>query len=271
MRRIPVRFWVLALVLIALNLGAWWWVRREILVRLDPTLGPVSVVATLPQQNVDDAERLSIVFDGPVVDAAKVGKIEDAPPFKISPQVSGQWTWTASNRLDFELDNPLPAGRTISVDPVPDIEVKLGRAVQISANIEFETERLSLENVQVLSSDRDSVQIELLFNQPVAPGDLLKHLQIRTVPQVASARGPDHFEEPDALTSAADVLRSACLTAKPDKRLVVRLDHPRKGEFQVRLAAELTGFGAEKSLGEVATRSVKLADSFAYLRTHIDP
>ena len=57
MRRIPVRFWVLALVLIALNLGAWYLVRRELLVRANPAIRPVTVVDTLPHQNVDDLTR----------------------------------------------------------------------------------------------------------------------------------------------------------------------------------------------------------------------
>lgn len=268
MRRIPVRFWGLALSLVVLNLVAWWCVRREILVRLDPASSPLKVVAALPQQNVDEAERLSIVFDGPVVDSSKVGKIEDAPPFKVTPKVAGEWTWSAANRLDFELDNPLPAGRIFSVKPVADIEVKLGRAVQISSNIEFETEKLSLENCHLISSDREFVQIELLFNQIVAPGDLLRHLKIQAPHRVASRNDDGIVSDTPGL--AFDPLQSNCLTEKPAKRLVVRVPRPKAAEFQVVLAADLTGFGAEKPLGEIATRSVQLQDTFAYLRTQTD-
>jgi uncharacterized protein YfaS (alpha-2-macroglobulin family) len=269
MRRIPVRFWVLTLFLVALNLGAWWSVRRDLRARLDPMSRPINVIAALPEQNVDVAERLSIVFDGPVVDAAKVGKIEDAPPFKISPKVSGEWTWTASDRLDFVLDNPLPAGRTISIDPVPDIDVKLGRAVQISSTIAFETSALALEACQLLSSDRDTVQVELLFNQVVAPADLLKHLKIQTSHRTARHETPGVVS--DSLVSEFDATQLTCVTDKPSQRLIVRVNRPRESEFQVVLAAELTGFGAEKSLGEPAVRSVKLPDTFAYLRTQTNP
>ena len=137
MRGIPLRFWGLSAVLIALNLGAWCWVARGVKQPLPTAQQTLKVAATLPQTQVDDTDRLSIVFDGPAVDLSKIGKVEDAPLFKVSPDVPGQWRWASAERLDYVLQDPLPAGRTINIQPSSDLDVQLGRAVQISAEIEF--------------------------------------------------------------------------------------------------------------------------------------
>ena len=268
MRRIPVRFWGLALLLIGLNLGCWLWVRSEIRVQLQAQLRPATVVATLPHEHVDDAERLSIVFDGPVVDANKVGKVEDAPLFKISPDVGGEWKWATTNQLDFVLDDPLPAGRIFDVDPLKDIEVKLGRPVAIAEKIEFSTRSLNLTQCQLLASDRESVQFEVTFNQKVAPRDLLKYLTVQ-VPQVTAA-APRNGVVSDVTSPAFQILTATCVTNQPATRIVLRVDRPQASEFQVVVAPELKGFNAEKALGQIARQTLQLPRSLAYLRTEID-
>ncbi len=218
MRGIPLRFWSLSAVLIALNLGAWCWVARG--VRQQPVAAEqhtLKIAATLPQKQIDDTDRLSIVFDGPAVDMSKIGKIEDAPLFKVSPDVPGQWQWASAERLDYVLQDPLPAGRTINIQPSSDLEVQLGRAVQIAAEIEFKTRALELDQCNILSSNRHEVQFELIFNQAVDPGALLRNLKVQESQPLAAA--PDlKNTQPDTPIPVFTNLHPTCLTSKPSER-----------------------------------------------------
>lgn len=268
MRGIPLRFWGLSAVLIALNLGAWCWVRQAAQGPVPAARQSLKVVATLPQKQIDDTDRLSIVFDGPAVAAAKIGQIEDAPLFKVSPDVPGQWQWASAERLDFVLEDPLPAGRTINIQPSADLEVQLGRAVQISAEIEFQTRALELNQCNILSSNRDEVQFELIFNQPVDPGALLRNLKVQESLPLAAAPDLKNSQLADP-TAAFTNLNPSCLTTKPNARLVLRCNRPQRRSLDVILAAELTGHEADRPLGKVTTRNLTLNHTFAYLRSEV--
>ena len=268
MRGIPLRFWGLSAVLIALNLGAWCWVRQSAQPPSSAARQTLKVVAALPQKQVDETDRLSIVFDGPAVAPAKVGKFEDAPLFKVSPDVPGQWQWASTEQLDYVLEDPLPAGRTINVQPSSDLEVQLGRAVQISAEIEFKTRALELEQCNILSSNRNEVQFELVFNQLVDPGDLLRNLKVQE--SLALAAAPDlKNTQPASPMPVFANLNPSCLTSKPHTRLVLRCNRPQRRALDVTLAAELTGHEADRPLGKVTTRNLTLTQTFALLRSEV--
>ena len=274
MRGIPRRFWILSLFLVTLNLGAWCWVRQS---GLAPGIGEqqtLKIVATLPQTQVDDTDRLSIVFNGPAVAAAKVGKVEDAPLFKVSPDVPGQWLWSSAERLDFVLDDPLPAGRTINVQPSADLEVQLGRAVQISGEIQFQTRALELEHCNILSAGDDAISFELIFNQKVEPAALLRHLKVQEQrgqdSLFSASSSPDsangETKSPDPFVQS---LNPTCLTTGPNHRLVLRCDRPQSRTFDVVLEADLKGPDAERGLGKIITRNLTLARTFALLRSEV--
>ena len=268
MRGIPLRFWGLSAVLIALNLGAWCWVARGVKQPLPTAQQTLKVAATLPQTQVDDTDRLSIVFDGPAVDLSKIGKVEDAPLFKVSPDVPGQWRWASAERLDYVLQDPLPAGRTINIQPSSDLDVQLGRAVQISAEIEFKTRALELNQCNILSSNRNEVQFELIFNQAVDPGALLRNLKVQESQQLAAA--PDlKNTQPDSPLPVFTNLHPNCLTSKPAERLVLRCNRPARRAFDVTIAAELTGHEGDRPLGKVTTRNLTLNHTFAFLRSEV--
>ena len=119
----PRRFALLAVALLVLNSGVLLWIRHELLSRNEDTAGPVRIVETLPTSNVDEAERLAIVFNRDVGEPALLNKtVAEAVPFQFSPDVPGQWEWTSSRRLEFVLDDPLPAGRTFKVTPAGGLE-----------------------------------------------------------------------------------------------------------------------------------------------------
>ena len=179
MRRIPLRFSILALFLVGLNLAGLLWIRHELVSTRDPATSPLRIVDTLPQANADDAERLSLVFDRDAGEPARLNsQLDAATPFEIQPKVPGHWEWTTARQLDYVLAEPLPAGRRFGIVPASGIETQLGRVVHVNAELAFQTAPLELTECLLISSDRSDVTFELRFNQKVAPAELLKQLTV---------------------------------------------------------------------------------------------
>lgn len=242
-----VRFGLLAGTLIAINIAGLVWIRHELTGRGQPRIRLLSV---LPQDNVDATDRFSLLFDEPIVEPADVGVPETASPFVIEPPPSGHWTWSRTDRLEFLLDRPLPAGRVFTIRPAVSLEARTGRVLVGQAEYRFQTRALAAESCQVVSSDRGDFTLELTFNQPVAPGDLLRHIQVQPA-------------------GSSETLAARCLTPEPAAKLLVRCPRPDKDEVAVRIRASLTGAGAELPLDGDATFSVTIPTTFALLRADV--
>lgn len=257
MKRIPRRFTVLTVCLLTLNSAALLWIRHEALNRHHPDTGPVRIVETLPATNVDEAERISLVFDRDVGEPARLNQVAaSAVPFKMTPDVPGKWEWTSARRVEFLLDDPLPAGRTFQVKPATGLESQLGRVVQVDAEIVFKTRPLRLNACRLVSSDRSHVTVELNFNQKVDPQEVLSHLEIR-------ANAKTTPEEP------ARRLEPESLVDEPSTSIVLRCLRPHGNGLRVTLGDKLTGVDGDRPLGEAVSRTLKLAPVFSYLRTEV--
>ena len=241
------RFGLLSAILIVLNVAGLLWIRHELVGRGRPAMRIVSV---LPSDNIDQTDRFSLLFDEPLASGVALGGPVEISPFVIQPQPKGHWTWSRPDRLDFVLAEPLPAGRVFTIRPAANMETQTGRVLIGQGEYRFQTRSLALESCQVGSADREQVTIELTFNQPVAPSDLLHHLQLL-----------------DAANGHA--LRATCLTGKPDAKLVIRCDRPAKDKIQVLLKPQLAGSGGELPLGDAVSRSVDLPETFSLLRAEV--
>lgn len=299
MRRIPLRFCVLAVCLLALNAVGLLLIRQELLSRSDsaapqlrstqaaplsagtaeatlaaaqsmktvdagataakPAAVPVKLVSALPKENVDRAERLSLVFDQEVGTPEELNRRLDAKqePFLITPPPQGHWNWVSATQLDFVLDRPLPAGRRFKVVPASDISSQFGRIVQVAGEIEFQTRPLGLDDCRLIAADRHDVTFELRFNQKVDPQTLLKHLRIGDAPASETADG------------SAKVPVVKCLTEGAQESVVLRCPRPEDSTLKIRLEEQLTGLDGERPLGKVERRVLALQPVFGYLRSEV--
>ncbi len=242
------RFPLLAAALVLLNTAGLLCIRHELLGRGRPAMRVLSV---LPSGDADAADRLSLIFDEPLAPRDAVGAVAPSSPFRVQPQPKGHWTWSRPDRLDFVLDEPLPPGRVFWLRPVADLQTRTGRVLLGPKEYRFQTRPLSLDSCQPGSADREQVTIELLFNQPVTPADLVRNLQVL-----------DAEDSHD--------LHPACLTVKPDAKMVVRCDRPSKDKVRVHLQPQLAGSGAELPLGEPVSFEVSLPRTFALLRGEVN-
>lgn len=254
---IPRRFTLLAVALLVLNSGALLWIRHELLSRNEDATGPVRIVETLPTSNVDEAERLAIVFNRDVGEPRLLNEaVAEAVPFQFSPDVPGQWEWTSSRRLEFVLDDPLPAGRTFKVTPAGGLESQLGRVVQVDAEIEFKTRPLELTECRLVSSDKRDVTFELKFNQKVSPDELIAHLKLRD----------EKSDENDPQSR----LVAQSIVDKPATSIVLRCRRPDSNRLIVTLEKELVGTDGDRPIGQQTRRTLEITPVFSFLRTEVN-
>jgi len=220
------------------------------------------VLAALPTRNIDDADRLTLVFDEPLVHAGMVGRPADRSPFVVDPPPDGQWVWAQPDRLEYRLDKPLAPGRVYVVKPAADAETQTGRVLVGTSSFEFATRPLQLVSHELLSVDRSDLTLELTFNQPVNPGDLLRHLRIRTA--------TDEDRPTPSEPASGNVLEAVSLTPEPAERILVQCPRNDAARIRLTLAAALTGHGGNRPLGRDETRYLDVTPRFALLRADVD-
>ena len=246
MSRIPRRFWILATSLVLLNAVGLLWIRAE----LKAGQRRVQIVAASPARDVDATDRFALTFDEPLVDARNLGEPLTRAAFTVMPALAGRWTWAAPERLEFQLDAPLPPGRVFTVRATSDAEAQLGRRLGGQTEFQFKTRALELRSCDLASVDKNDATFEVVFNQPVNPVDLLRLMLVT-----------------DA--DSQHKLAATILTTEPAERLVIRTARPRQDEVRLTLDPTLTGHNAELPLGSTVVRRLKIIPAFAILRAMV--
>lgn len=243
MRMPKSRFWSAAAAVLALNAAGIMWIRGEVIAT---GVAKIRVLRALPETRIDEAGRLSLVFDESVAEAEELAKPLAAPIFRIGPAAEGHWEWARADRLDFVLAKPLPPGRTYRVMPAVDFEQRTGRRLVGQQSFEFATRPLRVERCRLDSFDRENVTFEIAFNQPVHPDDVLRHVRVWSSP---------HGTPRDAVS----------LTKGPAEAVTLRVERLGARRLTVEVDADLAGHGADRPLGKRFKTSFALANVFTLL------
>jgi alpha-2-macroglobulin len=242
-------FLILAAVLVILNVAGLAWIRYGL---LQANERAVHVLSTVLEPRAEAADRVALVFDRPLVTEDRVGAVEESPLFSLEPTWPGKWVWLDRDRLEFQGDRPLPAGRIFHAVSTAAFETRTGQTLATGTNIVIQTAPLAVERCEILSADDTDLTVELVFNQPVDCGDLLRHLRAYD----ASSNQPVNVER--------------CLGDNAAKRQLVRMARPASGELRLELAAALTGAGAEVAMTSPLSRTISVPRDFAFLSAQAD-
>jgi len=240
--------WRFRVILILMNLVGLVWIHHDLTSTPKPRL---RILAALPARDVDTTDRFSLVFDEPLQLRASLGTALIQSPFVVKPQPPGRWVWSEPTRLDFVLDKPLPPGRVFVVRPAADLESQTGRTLVGQSEFRFETHPLRCLDCRLQTADRRHANIELHFNQPVDPGDLLRNMRVT-----------------DAKTRAR--LEAECMMREPAERHVIRIKRPGSDRAKIELAALLTGSGGELGLGSTVTHEIRVEELFRLRRARVE-
>jgi uncharacterized protein YfaS (alpha-2-macroglobulin family) len=250
------RFYVLAGLLIALNVGGLFWIKHELVQKDTNRDGqPIRLVSSFPTQDIDQAERLSLHFDRDVGDVAQLNEmLNRATPFELSPLPDGEWMWATPKRLDFVLNQPLPAGRSFKVKPAVGLNQQLGQVILVDHEIEFETRALKLASCRLISSDPNDVTFELVFNQAVAIDEALQSIVVW---------------DGNSKKKNRKQLKVESLVHKPSKSVVLRCSRPSDNVLGITVDAKLTGHGATRPIGKRIEKTLNVEPVMAFLRMNV--
>ena len=198
------------------------------------------------------ADRLTLLFDRDLVSQESVGGIEQAGLFTLEPGWPGNWQWSALNKLEYMLEKPLPPGRVFRVYATDEFQVRTGKIIEGDTDFHFETVSLELKECGLIAADNHEVTLEMMFNQPVDPEDLLRHVKF--------------YDD----KSSGELGGAICLTKKPEEKLVVRVRRPQSNRMRIVMDERLAGHQAQLSLGREIARTLAIPSGFSLLQTWVN-
>ena len=249
MKQFPRKFIVLAGLLIVINILGLLWIHHDLTKVPRATVRVIS--ASLKPDKVS-ADRLALVFDRNLIPPEAVGKTEAAGIFTLNPAWPGKWLWSRPDTLEYALDKPLPPGRVFWTRATDEFQARTGKVIEEDNNFRFQTVSLALKGWAVIAADNHEVTLEMMFNQPDDPEDLLRHVKF--------------YDD----KSSGELGRAICLTKKPEEKLVVRVRRPHSNKMRIVLDERLAGHEAELSLGREIARTLAISSGFSLLNTRTD-
>jgi uncharacterized protein YfaS (alpha-2-macroglobulin family) len=247
MRRISRKYVALVVIPIGINVLGLIWIHHDLTEAPQPTARILSLCAS---SNINTAGRFSLIFDRHMVQPADVGQVEKAAIFKLTPEWPGEWMWSAPDKLDYILSKRLPPGRIFRISSTEELQHRTGRTLEGDNEFEFKTESLALDRSELVAFDNSDITFRVVFNQPVDPGDLLRHIS---------------FYDENTETKLGEPV---CLTKTSQENLVVRFRRPESNRFKMALDERLKGDGAELGLGTPVTRFHEVPPGFSLLSVH---
>ncbi len=190
----------------------------------------VEIARQIPDGPADMADRLALVFDRQIVPPERVGQPIAESPFQLDPPRKGRWTFAAADRIEYQLEEQLEAGRQYAFKPTPACDRMLGAQLIGERTATFKTESLKVLQCGIASSDKSHVNVEIAFNQPVNGTALDQALQVRDLEK----RQP---------------LKSTLLTRQNTKTHTVRFDRPTATSAVLTIAERLTPADGDLPLG----------------------
>jgi alpha-2-macroglobulin len=247
MQKVTKNFLALAGLLAGINIIGLFWIHYELIKSPKPTVKIISL-SVLP--NEDSASKLSLAFDRNMVSSKNVGQPEKASILKLTPEWPGEWIWSATDKIEYNFAEKLPPGRIFRITSTEAFKDVTGRTIEGKDEYEFRTKALSLTRTELVAFDDSDITFRFVFNQPVDPGDLLRHVSFTNL------QNGEKLGEP------------VCLTQTPQEELVIRF--PRKGtnRFEMVLDEQLTGYNAELGLGYRIIRSHDIPRNFSLLNIY---
>jgi len=240
-----------AIAILVLNAIGLYWIRRE--VRAGSAAG-VWVERVSPTECAEETAQLAITFSRAVAPLDAVGETLAESPFQLEPHQRGHWRWQRPDLLTFVLGERLPPGRVFTLSATPHFEDLTGFALEGQTRFEVRTSALSVRSVQVEGVEEEVVVLGFRFDQPVAPADLLEHLEVRGI----ATRGAPPQLEPFSLEVSTT-------EARADSHLQVEVQRGEDPCLRVTLRAGLVGDGARLGLAEERSWDLELPDRFSLL------
>jgi len=213
----------------------------------------VEIADQIPNGPADLTDRLALVFDRQIIPAERVGQPIAEAPFQLDPPRKGRWTFAATDRIEYQLDEQLEAGRQYALKPTAACDQAIGARLIGNRSAIFKTEALKVMQCDIASSDKSHVNFDITFNQPVNGAALAQALKVRDL----EGRRP---------------LKTTLLTRQNTKTHTVRFDRPLSTSAMLTIAERLVPADGDLPLGakfeQQLTCHEVLDVEYVYARPH---
>lgn len=232
----------------AINVAGLAWIHHDL---TSAPMATVRVLSASLSPGADNPDRVRLVFDRDMIAEASVGRIEKAGIFDLAPAWPGQWIWAARDRIEYILDKPFASGRVLRLRATQQVREATGRTVEGTSEFTLIACPLRLVSSEVVASDGSDITVQVTFNQPVDPGEFLRHVSLCDGKTLAVLAEPQ------------------CLTKGPQKDMVIRFARPESNCFTMVLDASLAGYEGDAGLGNSVSITREVAPGFALLHTYV--
>ncbi|MGE5297086.1 MAG: MG2 domain-containing protein, partial [Solirubrobacterales bacterium] len=212
----------------------------------------VRVLAASLLPDADSPDRLEFTFDRNLIADSAIGRTEENAVFSLTPACPGKWTWSAADRLQYLLEKPLPAGCMLELAATDRFKAATGRILEGQAQFKLAARPLRLASCEVTAADQSDITLHATFNQPVDPGDFLRHAAFY------DAETSTRLDEPK------------CLTTTAQNDLVIRFHRPQSNSFRMVLDADLAGYAADVGLGQSVEIERTVEPGFTLLHSYVE-
>ncbi|MDC0156759.1 MG2 domain-containing protein [Verrucomicrobia bacterium] len=242
--------WKLVAAAFVLNAVGLLWIRNE-LVNTDRSseqgrqIHGLQVTAFEPNQRVERADRLLVVFNRDLVPDGMIGQPVGWTPFTIEPKAEGIWQWNRKNAMEYRLVRPLPEANRFSVKATERFTEKLGEPLEGNGDFFLQSSPLEVLHCEKRGRKNDRVEIELRFSSDVEP-DVLAEC----------------FE---AVGSNGKVLKKEVLGAGRKRVQVVAVEQPDGRSIEVSLKKGMTGVSGPLGLERAFTSKIFISPAFCSL------
>ncbi len=151
-----------------------------------PGAEALAVVAARPQGLIRAEIRPTITFSKPVRSLAQIedqnAQAKAAPVAQLDPPLEGEWHWLGSASVEFVPSKLVPLSTRFKVTVAQGLKALDGTALKDDYTFTFDTPPLELQDVGPFRGFawlKPDDEIRLLFNQPVADGELEAHAAFR--------------------------------------------------------------------------------------------
>ncbi|MCF7957288.1 MAG: hypothetical protein K9M57_02435, partial [Phycisphaerae bacterium] len=212
----------------------------------------VSIRSVYPKDNAEKFDRIGLLFDRKVVTETSIGSTETGEIFTLDPPSPGKWVWVQADKLEYCLEEPLQPGRKYQIIAHEAIIAARGKVLVGEKIFEIKTSPLKLLNCKMIAKDRYSATLDFEFNQPVAPGELIRHLKI-------SDRQRD-TNKLDSITS---------LSKEPASKIALQVQRHDCNKMKVTVDKDLKGNQGDLPLKYDSSWNIEIPQNFSLLSSYV--
>lgn len=199
-------------------------------------------------------DRIKVTFDRDIVSSEQIGQTVGSL-LKIEPALPGKWTWLTPNTAEYLLDSPVGPGRQFTLLPSDEFFSLTAMRLDFDHNLNLKTLLLDCTQASIIASDNRDITVEIEFNQPVDPSDLLRHIKF--------------YDE--ALPEKREITNVQTLTPSASNKIVLRMPRPSSESLEIIINEDLKGHQADLALGKSFVQQLKVSPKFMFVKSSVYP